>query len=114
MDWNHLFLSFQGRISRQPFWIGVLCLIAVGVVIQLIIASLFAEGTGATLGSLVSLALIYPSLAVYAKRCHDRSKSAWWLLLLLIPLVGLIWLIVDLGILPGTPGPNQYGPDPLA
>jgi uncharacterized membrane protein YhaH (DUF805 family) len=26
----------------------------------------------------------------------------------------LLWLIIELGILKGTPGPNAYGPDPLA
>jgi len=30
-----------------------------------------------------------------------------------VPFVGLIWAIIDLGILPGTVGPNEYGPDPL-
>lgn len=25
-----------------------------------------------------------------------------------------IWMLVDLGILKGTPGPNRHGPDPLA
>lgn len=25
-----------------------------------------------------------------------------------------IWLLVDLGLLKGTPGPNRHGPDPLA
>jgi uncharacterized membrane protein YhaH (DUF805 family) len=34
--------------------------------------------------------------------------------LLIIPIVGLIWAIVDLGILAGTQGANEYGPDPLA
>jgi len=30
-----------------------------------------------------------------------------------IPIVGFIWAMVDLGILPGTDGANEYGPDPL-
>jgi uncharacterized membrane protein YhaH (DUF805 family) len=51
---------------------------------------------------------------LHIKRCHDRGKSAWWCLLLIIPIVGLIWAIVDLGILAGTQGANEYGPDPLA
>jgi len=33
--------------------------------------------------------------------------------LALVPLVGMIWVIVDLGILEGTKGDNKFGPDPL-
>jgi len=47
------------------------------------------------------------------KRYHDRDKSGWWILILFIPLVGFIWFLIELGCLPGTPGPNRFGPDPL-
>jgi uncharacterized membrane protein YhaH (DUF805 family) len=49
-----------------------------------------------------------------AKRCHDRGKSGWMSLIALIPLAGAIWALVDLGILAGQLGPNEYGPDPRA
>ncbi|TGR16409.1 DUF805 domain-containing protein, partial [Mesorhizobium sp. M8A.F.Ca.ET.197.01.1.1] len=49
-----------------------------------------------------------------AKRWHDRNKSGWWTLIGLIPIIGGIWLLIELGILEGTRGANQYGPDPLA
>jgi uncharacterized membrane protein YhaH (DUF805 family) len=35
------------------------------------------------------------------------------MLIVLIPLVGIIWFLVELGFLPGTPGPNRFGPPPL-
>ena len=44
---------------------------------------------------------------------RDRGKSPAWLLVALIPVLGPLWLCVDLGLLRGTPGENQYGPDPL-
>jgi uncharacterized membrane protein YhaH (DUF805 family) len=80
----------------------------------------------------------WSSLAVGVKRLHDRDKSGWWILLfwfapsilgswptaapdlgsgfILALAAGAIgiWAIVELGCLRGTPGPNQYGPDPLA
>jgi uncharacterized membrane protein YhaH (DUF805 family) len=31
----------------------------------------------------------------------------------LVSLIISIWALVELGFLRGTPGPNQYGPDPL-
>jgi uncharacterized membrane protein YhaH (DUF805 family) len=54
------------------------------------------------------------SLAVGVKRCHDRGKSGWWMLVTLIPIVGFIWWLVDLGILEGQEGENRWGPNPVA
>ncbi len=42
-----------------------------------------------------------------------RNRTGWFLLIGLIPLVS-IWLVVELGFLRGTVGPNRFGPDPLA
>jgi uncharacterized membrane protein YhaH (DUF805 family) len=41
-----------------------------------IIEAIFGERSGVTL--LVYLLLLWPSLAVVAKRWHDRDKSGWW------------------------------------
>lgn len=62
---------------------------------------------------IVSLVFLYPALALYTKRWHDRGKSGWWTLIMLVPIIGPIWALVELGFLTGTPGPNQYGADPL-
>lgn len=42
---------------------------------------------------LVVLALIIPLLAVQTRRLHDIDKSAAWLLLLLIPVIGALILL---------------------
>jgi uncharacterized membrane protein YhaH (DUF805 family) len=55
---------------------------------------------------------IWIALALHAKRWHDRGKSGWWTLIVLVPFIGAIWLFVELGCLRGTVGPNQYGADP--
>ncbi|HAE49771.1 MAG TPA: DUF805 domain-containing protein, partial [Tistrella mobilis] len=52
-------------------------------------------------------------LAIGARRCHDRGRSGWFQLIMLIPLIGWIWLLVEIGFLRGTEGPNRFGPDPL-
>jgi uncharacterized membrane protein YhaH (DUF805 family) len=59
-----------------------------------------------------SLGVLLPSLAVGARRLHDTGKSGWWLLLGLIPLVGLILIIF--WVMDSNPGDNQYGPNPKA
>lgn len=60
---------------------------------------------------LLLLATIIPSIAVTVRRFHDQDKSGWFYLLGFIPYVGgivaFIFMCID-----GTPGPNQYGPDP--
>ena len=52
-----------------------------------------------------------PSLAVSVRRLHDTGRSGWWLLVVLVPLVG--WLIVlYFMVQPGETAENRYGPDP--
>ena len=143
MDWVDLFTGFHGRISRQPFWIGVLVLAVVEIVCQAVAHRIEGE----RLGSIVDLAFSYPEFALTLKRAHDRNLPTWWIaalflgsvlldfltvigvntelghinnlnllgVVLTVPLgiLGLV-LLVDLGFRPGTKGPNRFGPDPLA
>ena len=62
---------------------------------------------------LYGLAVLLPSLAVTWRRMQDTGRHGLWILLGLIPFVGGIILLVFM-ILPGTPGPNEFGPDPTA
>jgi uncharacterized membrane protein YhaH (DUF805 family) len=133
MDWKYLLTSFEGRISRQPFWLSVLALFIAQWLIMIILGMVFGfsmmggmdptttpeqAAAMATSGMwpffIITLLFLYPALAVYTKRWHDRGKSGWWTLILLIPFIGFIWFLVECGFLRGTEGPNQYGNDPLA
>ena len=116
MDWKYILTSFQGRINRAKFWAGVGVLIAIGIlatILDMILGTGTESGYGIISG-IVSLISIYLALALYAKRWHDRNKSGWWSLIALVPVIGFIWILVELGMLEGDKGPNQYGPDPLA
>lgn len=104
-DWKWFYFSFNGRINRQPFWLYY--------VVPAFILNMLLNFMIPAVGMIVALVLLWVGLAVGAKRCHDRGKSGWWQLLLIVPLVGIVWFIVDLGILEGTEGENQYGSDPL-
>lgn len=123
--------SFGGRIRRGTWWLGyVLPILLISIVATVIDVSLGfvtivaddaapAGGVSfATYGigpfSIIALLLnIFGGLAGQAKRWHDRDKSGWWVLIALIPLIGPIWSLIELGFLPGTAGPNRFGPDPL-
>lgn len=117
MDWKYLLTSFEGRINRGKFWAGIGVLVALGILANIIDLMLSIriggdQGIG-ILGLIVSLVSIYLALALYAKRWHDRDKSGWWSLIVIVPIIGAIWILVELGILEGTRGPNRFGPDPL-
>lgn len=80
------YVKFDGRARREEYWFFTLFSFLVAVVLTLISAG--------TLDIIYSLAVFLPSLAVAARRLHDTNRSAWWLLIGLIPLIGIIVLIV--------------------
>ena len=115
MDWKFLFLSLEGRINRAKFWAGIGVFIAISIVANILDALLgttVGQGVG-IISIIVGIAMIWPAIMLYAKRWHDRNKSGWWTLSAFVPFIGAIWIIVELGILRGTPGDNRFGPDPL-
>ncbi|MEE9544269.1 MAG: DUF805 domain-containing protein [Rhodospirillales bacterium] len=75
---------------------------------------LFVTIVAVTAGIVLFFFFFWTSLAVGAKRCHDRGRSGWFQLISLIPLIGSLWLLVELGFLKGKEGENRFGPDPLA
>jgi len=54
------------------------------------------------------------TLAIIVRRWHDRDKSGLWTLVALFPVLGQVWLVVELGFLPGSSGTNRFGPSPRA
>ena len=112
----------RGRISRQTWWLRyTLPILGLGILAALADASLgypignvspqgVVEYLGGPVGTAISLLTVVPSISSAVARLHDRGHSAWWLLWLLLPLVGVIVLLVQNGFLRGDGGPNKYGP----
>ena len=87
-DFKSALLSFQGRLRRQHFWISWLILLGAGVVL----------GWIPILGGLISLALIWPNLAITVKRLHDMGKSGWFAVIPWVAnIVGFIMIIGAVG-----------------
>lgn len=130
------YFDFSGRSRRKEYWSFMLLVV---IVIAVLLAVMFAGGypmmamgdpvamptapsplfwVGAGLLTLLWLAIIIPSIAVVVRRLHDRDLSGWWYLgaivASLIPFVGILasLALLVLMLLPGTPGPNRFGPDP--
>jgi uncharacterized membrane protein YhaH (DUF805 family) len=59
----------------------------------------------------IGVVAVWSTVCLLAKRCHDRGRAAWFLLIGLIPLVNL-WPLVELLFLPGMPDLNPFGPSP--
>jgi uncharacterized membrane protein YhaH (DUF805 family) len=55
------------------------------------------------------LGLFLPGLAVTIRRLHDTSRSGWWFLLSILPLIGSIVLLVFLAS-DTKLETNQWGP----
>ena len=106
------YAKFRGRACRSEFWWFQLFLLLGGIVAGLL--DLFANTNflgGSPLAMLFWLAAIIPDLAVTVRRLHDTDSSGWWILLGLIPLIGMVVLIVW-WCLEGSKGYNRFGPEP--
>lgn len=77
--------SFNGRIGRRDFWIWMGLWALLLVIIFSIAGSGWVSLQTAAFGLVFSL---WPTAAVLVKRLHDRNKSGWWALL-----VVLAWML---------------------
>jgi uncharacterized membrane protein YhaH (DUF805 family) len=120
--------SIEGRVRRREFFL--FCLVMGAVFLNWlaglrdIAANARVYTNTATDGYILHLLtysethyaflalLVLITYTVVAKRLHDRGKSGWWQMLVFVPVVGALWLAVELFILPGSSGDNKYGPHP--
>jgi uncharacterized membrane protein YhaH (DUF805 family) len=119
-----LMLSSTGRLSRAAFLGASVVLLALALAFE------YARtlGVDARWGWLVYAALLFSAACVLSKRLHDRGRAGWWGFLIVWALIEawprpaswLGWAAVlvlaatlfDLGLMPGEPGANRFGPPP--
>jgi uncharacterized membrane protein YhaH (DUF805 family) len=99
------YANFNGRASRQEYWMFTLFNIIFAVVAMVVDGVL---GLGFIIYMLYMLAVLIPGIAVFVRRMHDIGKSGWWFFISLIPLIGGIWLLVLLAT-DGSSEDNNYG-----
>ena len=105
---------FNGRARRKEYWYFILFNIITSIVLVIIdgVTGSFSPEAGmGLLGSIYMLAVLIPGIAVAVRRLHDTNRSGWWLLISLIPLIGVIVLIVFLAS-DSNSEENQYGVHP--
>jgi uncharacterized membrane protein YhaH (DUF805 family) len=110
MPLRQLLFGFTGRVPRKAFWLyGVLGPLLVSAMVEMLLGIV---GIGERRAEFVATALLaWPCVAVAVKRWHDRDKSGWWVLMLFVPVLGALWVLVENGLLRGTPGANRFGAD---
>lgn len=105
---------FRGRARRKAYWFFVLFSVIVTIVLTFIdsMVGVYDTETGVgLLSGIYSLAVLVPSISVGVRRLHDTNRTGWWLLISLVPVIGIIVLLVFL-VLDSSPGDNDYGPNP--
>ena len=105
------YADFSGRARRMEYWMFVLVNAIIGFVLYLP-AIVTGDQIWAILYYVYALAVLIPSLAVAVRRLHDTGRTGWWILIGLVPLVGLIVLLVFM-FTDGEQGSNRYGQAPV-
>jgi uncharacterized membrane protein YhaH (DUF805 family) len=99
--------NFSGRLGVGGFWRFV----AVNFVVYVVLVVLGrASSLFVIVAALYWLALLIPTIGAGIRRLHDTDRTGMWLLLSLIPCVGLVLIVFF--VQPGTPSTNQYGEVP--
>jgi uncharacterized membrane protein YhaH (DUF805 family) len=107
------YLGFRGRISRKEYWLlYTLPLMAASAMGSVLDIAVFGHGN-MWISFVVALISFYISLVASVKRAHDRGRSGWFVLIVLIPVVGAIWMLIEFGFLRGSVGTNRFGTDPV-
>lgn len=116
------YVTFSGRATRSEFWYFVLFYYTT---IFLLTFSLFFLEMNKILMWIMyafSLGSLLPYLGVAIRRLHDSNKSAWYVLLPIVPSIasrlegfewfGIISLVISILLfsLPGDLKKNKYGP----
>ena len=95
MNIRYLFTSFEGRISRKPFWVGTISTIVLFFVLEFVGLSIlglvhdFEGRLSDTQRMLVTLPAailsLYPLLAIIVKRLRDHNVSGWFAAFYIVP-----------------------------
>lgn len=135
MTFAQKLFGFHGRLRRRDFWLLFILMIGASAALAFAVRRGLGLAPDDPWMDALNLVTAWPMTAIAVKRLHDRDRSGWLVIIIwaqtavsmlaaLYPgsrlqviaqvLFGLVqlWMLVDLGILDGTKGPNRYGPSP--
>lgn len=97
----------RGRLARGGFFLRVILIVAAFALLDAMLHPLLGAATVWLLNPLA----LWTLLCAGAQRLHDRDRSARWLLLGLVPVLGALWLLWQF-CSRGAASDNRWGPDP--
>ena len=108
------YATFSGRARRKEYWMFFLISALISIVLTLLdilLGTYSVEYEAGLFSGLYSLLILIPSIAVVVRRLHDTDRSGWWILISLIPLIGVIVLFVFI-CLDSQLATNRFGANP--
>ncbi len=103
-----VYLEWRGRIPRKTYLLFSIPPAAL-LLIMNNVELLTDQPIWLDLLQLVGyIVLFITSMMLSIKRSHDRGRTGWFSLLLLVPIIQ-IWPLIEFGFLKGTHGTNRYG-----
>lgn len=106
-DLKWFLFSLKGRVGRKHFWLFNLAVFVMFLAYCSIIGINMMKDDDRSI--FFYLVVLWPAFAVQVKRWHDIDKSAWWILINFIPLIGSFWALAETGFKGSTQGENSYG-----
>ncbi|GAB4029892.1 FAD-binding protein [Spirosoma jeollabukense] len=105
---SYLLFTSRGRIQRSTYWIVSTFIWSTFYVLHTVLHDFVGIWATYFLYPL----LVGSLLATATKRLHDANRSGYWLLAVLIPVLGPIWLFYQVGFKKGTAAINTFGTVP--
>ena len=122
MSWTDMLFSPYGRIRRRDFWVWMIVK-TIGIPVLFVAAFCglkLVHIKDQNTETMIAMAIMMLCWALFAlsniclivKRWHDRDRTGWMYLILLVPVIGWLWPLVECGLLDGTPRRNRFGKSP--
>ncbi|MGR8860858.1 DUF805 domain-containing protein [Leuconostoc citreum] len=108
--WTNI-LTWNAKATRTQYWVPVIINYLVGGILMSVVEKIqghsiediynFADLSTNTLAKLIAILVWIATLTLKARRLHDTNRSAGWIFIQIIPIVGTIWFFI-LMVLPTT------------
>ncbi|MCV2363306.1 DUF805 domain-containing protein [Paucibacter sp. DJ1R-11] len=97
--------STAGRLGRGGFWLRHLTVLPVGLWLLVSVE----EIAGSPFDLIASAILLLMLVSIWGRRLHDRGHSAWWILLVAVPVVGALLLLGECGLRGTSEHAKRFG-----
>ncbi len=92
--------SFTGEATRKEWWIVQISFVVFMLGMITLDGAILKGDDQGTIYAISLLASIWPMLATDIRRWANRGKSPVWILINFIPVIGRLWVTVELGFMP--------------